>query len=69
MAHTMTGLEGRSVSTEADACEMEQPTAAIVFCRTREEVDQVTEALNGRGYRAEAPPLPVRAGPGAVAVT
>jgi ATP-dependent RNA helicase DeaD len=25
-----------------------------VFCRTREEVDQVTENLNGRGYRAEA---------------
>jgi ATP-dependent RNA helicase DeaD len=25
-----------------------------VFCRTREEVDEVTETLNGRGYRAEA---------------
>jgi ATP-dependent RNA helicase DeaD len=34
--------------------DVEAPTAAIVFCRTREEVDQVTEALNGRGYRAEA---------------
>ncbi|UQU61356.1 DEAD/DEAH box helicase [Couchioplanes caeruleus] len=34
--------------------DVEMPTAAIVFCRTREEVDQVTEALNGRGYRAEA---------------
>ncbi|HEX8628225.1 MAG TPA: DEAD/DEAH box helicase [Catenuloplanes sp.] len=32
----------------------EAPAAAIVFCRTREEVDQVTETLNGRGYRAEA---------------
>ncbi|MBK1786044.1 DEAD/DEAH box helicase [Prauserella cavernicola] len=31
----------------------ESPTAAIVFCRTREEVDQLTETLNGRGYRAE----------------
>ncbi|MPZ25442.1 MAG: DEAD/DEAH box helicase [Micromonosporaceae bacterium] len=30
------------------------PAAAIVFCRTREEVDQLTETLNGRGYRAEA---------------
>lgn len=30
------------------------PSAAIVFCRTREEVDQLTETLNGRGYRAEA---------------
>lgn len=34
--------------------DVEAPTAAIVFCRTREEVDSVTEALNGRGYRAEA---------------
>jgi ATP-dependent RNA helicase DeaD len=34
--------------------DVEAPTAAIVFCRTREEVDQVTEMLNGRGYRAEA---------------
>ena len=34
--------------------DVESPAAAIVFCRTREEVDQVTEALNGRGYRAEA---------------
>jgi len=34
--------------------DVEAPTAAIVFCRTREEVDQVTEQLNGRGYRAEA---------------
>ena len=31
-----------------------RPTAAIVFCRTRTEVDQLTETLNGRGYRAEA---------------
>ena len=29
------------------------PTAAIVFCRTREEVDQLTEALKARGLRAE----------------
>ncbi len=34
--------------------DVESPTAAIVFCRTREEVDQLTETLNGRGYRAEA---------------
>ncbi|WP_236700677.1 C-terminal helicase domain-containing protein [Allosalinactinospora lopnorensis] len=32
----------------------ESPTAALVFCRTREEVDHLTETLNGRGYRAEA---------------
>ena len=34
--------------------DVEVPTAAIVFCRTRHEVDQLTETLNGRGYRAEA---------------
>ncbi|PZG39715.1 heavy metal transporter, partial [Spongiactinospora gelatinilytica] len=34
--------------------DVEAPTAALVFCRTREEVDQLTETLNGRGYRAEA---------------
>ncbi|NDL55859.1 DEAD/DEAH box helicase [Phytoactinopolyspora mesophila] len=34
--------------------DIEAPTAAIVFCRTRQDVDEVTETLNGRGYRAEA---------------
>ena len=34
--------------------DMENPTAAIVFCRTRTEVDELTETLNGRGYRSEA---------------
>ncbi|MDA8297847.1 MAG: DEAD/DEAH box helicase [Actinomycetota bacterium] len=34
--------------------DIEAPTAAIVFCRTRDAVDQLTESLNGRGYRAEA---------------
>ncbi|MDP5181032.1 DEAD/DEAH box helicase [Blastococcus sp. BMG 814] len=34
--------------------DVEAPAAAIVFCRTREEVDSLTETLNGRGYRAEA---------------
>ncbi len=34
--------------------DVEAPGAALVFCRTREEVDQLTETLNGRGYRAEA---------------
>ncbi len=32
----------------------ESPTAALVFCRTRIEVEQLVETLNGRGYRAEA---------------
>jgi ATP-dependent RNA helicase DeaD len=34
--------------------DLESPAAAIVFCRTRDEVDTLTETLNGRGYRAEA---------------
>lgn len=34
--------------------DMESPTSAIVFCRTRTEVDELTETLIGRGYRAEA---------------
>jgi len=34
--------------------DVEAPTAALVFCRTRAEVDQLSETLNGRGYRAEA---------------
>jgi ATP-dependent RNA helicase DeaD len=34
--------------------DLERPMATIVFCRTRDDVDQLTESLNGRGYRAEA---------------
>jgi Superfamily II DNA and RNA helicases len=34
--------------------DVESPTAAIVFCRSRDEVDRLTETMNGRGYRAEA---------------
>ncbi|MDQ3641917.1 MAG: DEAD/DEAH box helicase [Actinomycetota bacterium] len=34
--------------------DVESPTAALVFCRTRDEVDQIASTLNGRGYRAEA---------------
>ncbi|MGQ0767403.1 MAG: DEAD/DEAH box helicase [Gemmatimonadota bacterium] len=34
--------------------DVEQPRSAIVFCRTRTEVDELTETLNARGYHAEA---------------
>ena len=34
--------------------DIESPTSAIVFCRTRHEVDELTVTMNGRGYRAEA---------------
>lgn len=33
--------------------DLEAPVATIVFCRTREEVDQLTETMQGRGSRAE----------------
>ena len=45
-AHKATAL-GRVI-------DMETPTSAIVFCRTRTEVDELTETLGGRGYQAEA---------------
>jgi len=34
--------------------EVENPAAAIVFCRTRLEVDELVESLSAHGYRAEA---------------
>src|SRR5262249_18612177 len=38
----------------ARVLDMETPAAAIVFCRTRVEVDELTEELNAHGWRAEA---------------
>jgi len=32
----------------------ESPASALVFCRTRNEVEELTEALRAHGYRAEA---------------
>ncbi len=34
--------------------DLESPEASLVFCRTRNDVDELVESLNGRGYRAEA---------------
>ena len=34
--------------------DIEQPQSAIIFCRTRTEVDELTETMNARGYRCEA---------------
>ncbi|MDQ3417937.1 MAG: DEAD/DEAH box helicase [Acidobacteriota bacterium] len=34
--------------------DVESPTSALVFCRTRLEVDTLVETLNSHGYRAEA---------------
>ncbi len=38
----------------ARVLDLEQPTSAIVFCRTRTEVDELTETLNARGLRADS---------------
>jgi ATP-dependent RNA helicase DeaD len=34
--------------------DVESPTSAMVFCRTRTDVETLTESMNGRGYQAEA---------------
>jgi ATP-dependent RNA helicase DeaD len=34
--------------------DIEHPVSAIVFCRTRTEVDELSETLTARGHRAEA---------------
>jgi ATP-dependent RNA helicase DeaD len=34
--------------------DLETPAAAVIFCRTRDEVDKLTETLNHLGHRAEA---------------
>ncbi|MCL4819338.1 MAG: DEAD/DEAH box helicase [Vicinamibacteria bacterium] len=38
----------------ARVLDIEGPQSALVFCRTRHEVDSLNEALAGRGYRAES---------------
>ncbi len=45
-AHKVTAL-GRIL-------DLESPTLALIFCRTRIEVDELAERMVGRGYRVEA---------------
>ena len=45
------GMKGAALGRVLDA---EAPTRCIVFCRTRTEVDSLTESLAGHGFRAEA---------------
>ena len=47
-------LRGEKIPALLRLLEVESPTAAIVFCRTRTEVDELTEALQTRGARAES---------------
>jgi ATP-dependent RNA helicase DeaD len=42
------------VATLSRVLDVEAPTAAIVFCRTRTEVDELTISLNSHGWRAHA---------------
>jgi ATP-dependent RNA helicase DeaD len=34
--------------------DLENPEAALIFCRTRNEVDELSQTVNAHGYRAEA---------------
>jgi len=45
---------GHKLATLGRVLDTENPTSAIVFCRRRNEVDELAENLNARGYRAEA---------------
>jgi ATP-dependent RNA helicase DeaD len=45
---------GHKLATLGRVLDLETPTAALVFCRTRLEVDELTENLKGRGLRVEA---------------
>ncbi|MCE9670158.1 DEAD/DEAH box helicase [Myxococcus stipitatus] len=42
------------IATLSRLLDVESPTAAIIFCRTRTEVDDLTVSLNGRGWRSHA---------------
>lgn len=45
---------GHKAAALARVIDMEAPESAIVFCRTRVEVDELCEGMNAHGYRAEA---------------
>jgi ATP-dependent RNA helicase DeaD len=47
-------MRGYKLSALGRILDVENPTATIVFCRRRTEVDELTESLNARGYRGEA---------------
>lgn len=52
VAYVATAREKSAVL--ARVLELDPPGAAIVFCRTRNDVDTLTAAMNGAGYRTEA---------------
>jgi ATP-dependent RNA helicase DeaD len=42
------------IATLGRVLDLERPSSALIFCRTRTEVDDLTETVRKRGYRAEA---------------
>src|SRR6185369_4251314 len=42
------------MTTLGRVLDLESPAAALVFCRTRTEVDELSETLSARGYKSEA---------------
>ena len=43
----------QKIAALARVLDVEDPSSAIIFCRTRTEVDELTEKLGARGYDAE----------------
>jgi len=46
--------KGQKVSALSRILDFESPKSAIIFCRTRIEVDELTDTLNAHGYGAQA---------------
>ena len=45
---------GQKLEVLGRVLDLENPASALVFCRTRTEVDELTERLSAHGYRAQA---------------
>ena len=45
---------GKKLEVLGRILDLENPASALVFCRTRTEVDNLTERLGAQGYRAQA---------------
>ncbi len=45
---------GKKLEVLGRVLDMENPSSALVFCRTRTEVDNLTERLSAQGYRAQS---------------
>ena len=45
---------GKKLEVLGRVLDLENPSSALVFCRTRNEVDYLTERLSGQGYRAQS---------------